>query len=131
MAITLDDVIVNIYDKVTQCFKTETDENGKQIYICQIEGCALKYNSSSSAIRHVRLIHQDVYKTIQANKTNKNLEDNNTPFNKLFEIRVKVNPEDIWNACVDLVTINALCSRVSRIQKNFAAIRYFPWAARY
>lgn len=107
MAISLDDIIVNKYDKVIQCFETETDESGKQIYICRIEGCALKYNSSSSSIRHVHLNHQGVHKIIQAYKENEDLE-NNSPFNKLFEIRVKVNPEGIWNACVDLVTIHAL-----------------------
>lgn len=107
MPISLDDVIANKYDKVIRCFEKESDERGVQNYVCQINGCALKYNSSSASIRHVRLNHQDAYKTIQTNKKNGNSEDN-SPFNKLFEIRVKVNPEEIWNACVDLVTIHAL-----------------------
>lgn len=107
MSISLDDIIVNNYDKAINCFKTETDESGKQIFICQIDGCALKYNTNSASIRHVRLNHQLVHKTIQMNKT-KGSSDDDSPFNKLFEIRVKVNPEEIWNACVDLITINAL-----------------------
>lgn len=104
MGITVEDVIVNNFQFVIQCFTLETNENGKTNHICQIENCEQKYFSASAAIRHVRLNHNNVHKTIQANKENKN----ESLSNKFFEIRVKVNPEAIWNACVDLVTVNAL-----------------------
>lgn len=107
MSINLDDIIANKFDRAINCFKTESDESGNQIYICRIDGCGLKYNSSSASIRHVRLNHQDVHATIQANKKSDN-SDENSSFNKLFEIRVKVNPEEIWNACIDLLTVHAL-----------------------
>lgn len=104
MGITVEEVILNNFQFVIQCFLPEIDENGKTNHICQLDDCTHKYNSASAAIRHVRMNHNDVFKTIQANKEKKN----ESAYNKFFELRVKVNPEEIWNACVDLVTINAL-----------------------
>lgn len=102
--ITIDDVIANNFQFAIQCFLSETKEIGKTNLICLIDDCEQKYYSASAAIRHVRLKHDIVYKTIQQNKENKN----ESLHNKFYEIRVKVNPQAIWNACVDLVTINAL-----------------------
>lgn len=104
MGITIEDVITNNFQFAIQCVLYETDENGNKNQICQINDCGHKYSSASAAIRHIRKQHDNVYKTIQANKESRNESSHNT----FFEIRVKVNPDKIWNACVDLVTLNAL-----------------------
>lgn len=104
MTITIDDIIVNKYKQVIQCFKSVETENGNIVFACQIDDCEHKYPAKSSAIRHVRLNHNDFFIEIQNNKKEK---QNDCSYEE-FEIRVKVKPDDIWNACVDLVTINGL-----------------------
>lgn len=105
MGITIDEVVANRYQFSIQCFVSEIDESGKTNHICQIEGCANKYSSASAAIRHIREGHLDVYKAIAGNKPGPN---ESRIADKFFELRVKVNPEEIWDACVELVTVNAL-----------------------
>lgn len=97
------------YSECTQyldCFETVQSENGSK-YICNVIDCSLNYADKSGAIRHLRKSHQNVYNTISKNKKEKN---KTKPEVKLIEIRVKVCPNAILNACVDLVTINALPS---------------------
>lgn len=104
MTFNIDDIIVNKCKRVIQCFKSTETEDGKIVFACQIDDCEHKYPAKSSAIRHVRINHNDFFIEIQKNKNEKQ----NDYSSKEFEIRVKVNPDDIWNACVDLVTINGL-----------------------
>lgn len=104
MAITIEEVIALRFKKVIQCFN-EVIENGKTSYVCQVNNCSNTYQSASASIRHVRIHHKEFHNTIQQNNLDTSID---TDLNKMMEIRVKVNPVEIWNACIDLVTVNAL-----------------------
>lgn len=100
-----DEILAKNYKQAIQCFDVRPDERGKDTYFCQINQCSCKYFDKSAAIRHVRTHHKNVYTTIQGNRIKQpDMQTNN----ESIEIRVRVNPKDILNACVDLVTANAL-----------------------
>lgn len=72
-----------------------------------MEGCDKKYTEKSSAIRHLNTHHKDVYDTIKSDKSSKiDAKETNSQFS--FEIRCKVNPVEVMNACADLITIHGL-----------------------
>lgn len=105
MGLDLDEIIAKNFKLSIQCFDTETDENGKTTYSCSVDNCCKKYTDKSAAIRHIRIGHIEVFNTINANKNN---QPKNNQANESLELRVRVNPKEIINACVDLLTVNAL-----------------------
>lgn len=89
------------------CFNKELMES-KTKYTCSIENCQLSYADKSGAIRHLLKAHKDLHERIKNNKSDKNERSgNNVAFNDI-ELRVKVNPNEIIEACVDLITIKSL-----------------------
>lgn len=89
------------------CFiRSVSDKNNKLVYKCLIVECNASYEEKTSAIRHIRVKHSAIYHAIQNNKNKAHVEQKND--NKTFQIRVKINLPDIWNACADLIIFNAL-----------------------
>lgn len=105
-----DDIIVSNSKQYIDCFKIETQIDGVRKYICGVGACTNTYSDKSGAIRHLRKHHGEIYNAIKYNK-NSSLEEDHT-FNPTMELRVKVNPTDIWNACIDLITFDALPLRI-------------------
>lgn len=106
MEINVEEVLSNKnYNQFIQCYDLKQDDEGKDILLCRVIGCCNKYHDKSAAIRHVRQSHRDIYDAIQVNKINR---PNDSTAKESFEIRVRVNPKDIYNACIDLVTVNAM-----------------------
>lgn len=103
MDITLDDLRRFKYLQFLQCFasKQSADEDSVKFH-CNIKKCNKIYRDKSGAIRHLRSNHKEYYDTIRENNAHKS-----TSFES-FEIRVKVDPEKIWEACVELICVNAL-----------------------
>lgn len=83
---------------------TENEEGTK--YHCKIGNCNKRYGVQSDAIRHIRINHKVIHQAINANKTKK--KDLQSDGGIGIEIRVKIDPELIWNCCVELVTVNGL-----------------------
>lgn len=83
----------------------ELSENNITKYICQADNCNRMYNDKSGAIRHLRKNHKNVYNAVKLNKNKISTEES---LGSAVEIRVKVDPAEIWDACVELVTANGL-----------------------
>lgn len=65
----------------------------------------LQIAEKSGAIKHLKKSHKDVYNCITMNKNKKTVE---TSFPEIYKIRVTVNPKEIFHACVELITVNAI-----------------------
>lgn len=101
-----DEIIATDIKSFIECFESKQDDNGKQVYSCRIDGCHKTYTQKSSSIRHLQKHHKEVYQAIQCGKLEANEKKTNSPIS--FEIRVKVNPEDIMDACAELITVHGL-----------------------
>lgn len=106
MNLTEDDVITTNIKNYIDCFELTKDAVGLSTYSCRIDGCDKKYNEKTSAIRHLKLNHAEIHRTVKSEKLSKNQMSNEQSY--AFEIRVKVNPDDIMDACADLVTLHGL-----------------------
>lgn len=114
MVLTVEDIICCNYKLAIDCFAIETDESGQQTnYVCRVNSCEQKYKSKSASIRHLRINHSEIFKEIQLNKSGEKLQQSQDDvLGGFLEIRVKVRPADIWNACVDLIAFNGLALSV-------------------
>lgn len=90
---------------VIDCFDLKLIGDEKKKYFCKIKDCNKSYSDKSCAIRHIRVNHKEFHNCVENNK--KALKPQNYDLNKI-EIRCKVDPNEIWNACIDLITVNAL-----------------------
>lgn len=106
MNISIDDVIAKNIKTFIECFESTKTDDGKSIYVCCVDACHINYTEKSSAIRHLRKHHKEVYQNIQSGKREENLEKNKSK--PSFHIRVKVNPDDIYDACAELITVHGL-----------------------
>lgn len=105
MTFDMDDIIISRSNQFIDCFKNETVENVGRKFICQVSGCGNSYSDKSGAIRHLKKHHTDFYDAIKYNKEDKSVGEISL---KSVEIRVKVDVEEIWNACIELVTVHGL-----------------------
>lgn len=101
-----EDVFISNIKQYIDCFKIEIIADGVQKYVCNVNSCRKEYCDKSGAIRHLKNHHNELYSAVRCNKTSGPTETN--LLNPEVEIRVKVKPDDIWDACVDLITANAL-----------------------
>lgn len=106
MNISIDEVIATNIKTFIECFESTNDDNGKLVYSCRVDGCGKKYSEKSSSIRHLRKHHKFFYDTIKCEKIEENEKKTKSPYS--FEIRVKVNPGDIMDACAELITVHGL-----------------------
>lgn len=106
MGLSIDEVIATNIKTFLECFEL-TKINDETAFSCRIDGCHNKYSDKSSSIRHLRKHHKEVYDTIKGEKLfNGNV--NNAQSTHSFEIRVKVNSDEIMDACADLICIHGL-----------------------
>lgn len=104
----MDSIIEQDFSKMqnfTDCFASEINEN-KIRYMCKFVDCGLTYCDKSGAIRHLKQGHKNVYECIKGNKNTK--QNKNGSIFDSIELRVKVDPNEIVDACVNLITINSL-----------------------
>lgn len=106
MNLSLEEVIANNIKTYIECFEPGKEDDGKLNYLCRIDGCHKTYSDKSSCIRHLRKKHKEVYDSIKSEKQEENVNQTNSSYS--FEIRVKVNPDDILDACAELITANGL-----------------------
>lgn len=106
MGLSIEEVISNNIKTFIECFELTQENDGKLVYTCCVEGCRNKYGEKSSSIRHLKKNHNEVYKTIQCEKLA--VKEYTTKSPCLFEIRVRVNPNDIMDACAELITVHGL-----------------------
>lgn len=105
MGFDIGEIISKDFKQSIQCFDIRENENKKAIFSCCVDNCDKKYTDKSAAIRHIRTGHKEIYNAINTNKVN---QTNKAQMNPTLELRVRVNPKEIVNACVDLITVNAL-----------------------
>lgn len=104
MSLTIELVEERIIRNYIDCFDSEQQENSnKHKYSCKIQGCELSYEDKSCAIRHIRVIHVDIFEAIKRIKSQKEY----TQADNVIELQVIVSVQQIMDACVDLVTTNA------------------------
>lgn len=72
---------------------------------CQIEGCEATLSSKSSAIRHLKRFHIEIYESIGQKKNEISKVEESY---KWIELRVKVDPQEILRSCVELIAKNAM-----------------------
>lgn len=106
MNISNDDVIARNIKTLIACFEPTKTDDGTVVYVCCADGCGNKYGEKSSAIRHLRKHHNEFYQNIQCGKIGEKMEKNKSQFS--FHIRVKVNPDEILDACAELITVHGL-----------------------
>lgn len=106
MGLEVDEILTNNCKQYIDCFKIEISTDGIQLFICQVGDCSNSYSDKSGAIRHLRKHHKGIYDAVKYNK-DETLQPENQ-INSTFTIRVKVDPEEIWDACTELVTVNGL-----------------------
>lgn len=107
MQLTIDEVIAINIQTFIECFEQTNVDDEKKTFMCRMEGCGKKYTEKSSAIRHLNKNHKDVYDTIKSDKSSK-IHAKETISQFSFEIRCKVNPVEVMNACADLITMHGL-----------------------
>lgn len=100
----LEDVWRKNLTKFINCFQVETQENQGPKLRCKIVGCSRIYKDKSCAIRHIHANHKNFYEAIRQNSENIKEYDDVSK----FEIRCKVDPVEIRNACAELICKNAL-----------------------
>lgn len=107
MGLTIDEVIATNIRNFVECFELTKDDGGLSTYSCRIDGCDKKYPEKSSAIRHLRKNHKGIHDIIKSEKLSmNNVKNANSSYS--FEIRVKVNPGEIMDACTELITVHGL-----------------------
>lgn len=104
MAITLEGIKSCEINRFIDCFESLIEE-GKEILHCKVKDCNRIYYDKSGAIRHIRVNHCEIHEVIREKNIPK-IETNS--WIDSIELRVKVKVEDIWNAVIDLVTVNGL-----------------------
>lgn len=102
----VEEILVSDCKKYINCFRTEIGADGREKYVCKSNGCDKEYSDKSGAIRHLKKHHVETYNAVKHNKNSDPREDSTSK--PEIEIRVKVRTDDILDACVDLVTVNAL-----------------------
>lgn len=105
MFLSIEDIIINNIKTYIECFEEKKNNDGKLVFSCCIDGCGKPYTEKSSAIRHLNKHHKEVYDYIKSVKLAP-AEKTKSTFS--FEIRVKVNPNDIMDACAELITVHGL-----------------------
>lgn len=95
---------LNIHHYI-DCFEKKLIDNERFKFHCKIANCKSVLGDAPSAIRHLKRNHKDICDTIDKSKIKKL--NKNIPV-KLIELRVKVDPEQILKASVDLITKHAL-----------------------
>lgn len=103
-AISLDDVRIENFRKYLQCFEFKSASNGENKYFCRIKECNRSYKDKSASIRHLANNHSTFYALIQKNNDEKSIKTQTTA----LDIRVRVDPGKIWDAVVELVTIDSV-----------------------
>lgn len=111
MEITLEYVRENSTSQFIDCFE-EAQIDGKKKFLCGVRNCKSALSEKSAAIRHLKKHHQEICTEVGAMKLRKKDMVDNPNIQQMFEIRVKVNINDIRNACVELITANALPIRI-------------------
>lgn len=106
MIISIDDVVAKNIKTFIECFESTKTDDEKLSYSCCIDGCQNKYTEKSSSIRHLRKHHKEIYEHIRCGKVEESVEKNKSQFS--FHIRVKVNPNDILDACAELIAVHGL-----------------------
>lgn len=105
----VEEYLVSNAESYIACFHKEPVENGECKYICRVDsGCQKSYSAKSSAIRHLKIDHKSVHDSIKRKKTN--IGDSELP--QVIEIRARVNLNDIWNSCMDLIVFHSLSLKV-------------------
>lgn len=103
MNLSTENVIAKNIKNYIDCFEKTPNFDGKFDYLCGVAGCQSKYPEKSTAIRHLRINHKEIHNTIGSNKLEAKVQSENS-----FDLRVKVNPNDILDACVELITVHGL-----------------------
>lgn len=106
MNLSPDEIIATNINSFIQCFESKQLNDEKLVYSCRVDGCNKPYTEKSSAIRHLRKHHTEIYDMIRSEKCADIKNKANSPF--VFDIRVKVNPQAIMDACADLITTHGL-----------------------
>lgn len=73
-------------------------------FVCQVNKCAKEFSSKSSAIRHLKSVHEAIGKEVMESKIIKNSVDKL----KQIELRVKVDVTEIIDACLELIAFHSL-----------------------
>lgn len=103
MSLNIASITEGQYTTAIGCFEENIEDSNTTKFVCRIENCLRSYNDKSACIRHVRINHVEIYNTLQQQK--RKLIVSQT-FD--LELRVKVNPRDIIDACIELIVVNAL-----------------------
>lgn len=106
MEITIDLVKEQKIKIFTDCIEEKLNDDEKNRFHCHIKKFNCDFGDKTNAIRHIRLRHSEIYNSIRSNKEEKSSEEDINE--KFIELRVRVNIKDIWEACTDLITVNAL-----------------------
>lgn len=111
MSITVHEIVHRNITNCIKCFKViegtrEINQNGPNKYACCVEKCDKTYSNQSAAIRHIRVDHGNIFQAITRQKLSNN--EASEASDQQLELRIKVDPAEIMEACVDLVAVNAL-----------------------
>lgn len=82
----------------TDCFKAV----GKKLQ-CEADGCSVILSDKSTAIRHFKHLHPELAQAVDKIKS----QNRENEF-KSVDIRVQMQPSDLWNAIIRLIIFNAL-----------------------
>lgn len=103
-AISLSDAQVASFRKYIQCFDYKSENGEAHKYYCRVKGCKRAYKEQSPAIRHLQINHKPFHDLIHKNNEEKTESDGRIT----KDLRLKIVPEEIWDAVVELVTANSL-----------------------
>lgn len=90
-------------DQYIKCF--DVNNEAKKL-CCKVYTCTSSYADKSAAIRHILEKHKEIYGLINEIKQKK--AEKTSELQHSLEIRVRVNVNNIRDACVELITANAL-----------------------
>lgn len=102
--ISLNDLQNENYTYYIQCFEKKGENVESLRYYCKIGNCNKSYKDPSGAIRHAQSKHSEYCNIIRNNNTTESQCKDNT----ILDVKVKVNLNVIWDACIDLVCKNGL-----------------------
>lgn len=102
--ISLNDLQNENYTNYIQCFEKRGEDVESLRYHCKIGNCNKSYKDPSGAIRHAQSKHSEYCNIIRNNNSAESQHKENT----ILDVKVKVDPNVIWNACIDLVCKNGL-----------------------
>lgn len=107
MSITSENIDEQKIQNYIDCFETVANKGETPKFACKVENCELFLSAKCTAIRHLKRVHDQVYDAI---KHKKNEEKTNTDQSttNICELRVKIDPDEIKQACVKLITDNGL-----------------------